>query len=107
MIQASCILRTTMQKTRTMLYPLLNLIFCYLLTKGTNGIKAKFIGSSIVGLKKKTILMPTNLVTNLRGSKQVYAPKYGFLCMLIQGRRKLLDSGQRIHSTHEYKSRDV
>jgi hypothetical protein len=28
---------------------------CYLLTKGANGVKAKFIGTPIVGLKKKAI----------------------------------------------------
>jgi thermostable 8-oxoguanine DNA glycosylase len=28
---------------------------CYLLTKGVNGVKAKFVGTLIVGSKKKTI----------------------------------------------------
>jgi hypothetical protein len=28
---------------------------CYMLTKGTNGVKAKFIGAPIIGPKKKAI----------------------------------------------------
>jgi hypothetical protein len=44
---------------------------CYLLTKGVNGVKAKFIGTPIVGSKKKAIWVPKSLVTNLQGSKQV------------------------------------
>ena len=40
---------------------------CYLLTKGANGVKAKFIGTPIVG--------PKTLVTNLQGPKQVWVPK--------------------------------
>jgi hypothetical protein len=42
---------------------------CYLLTKGANGVKAKFIGIPIVGPKKKAILVPKTLVTNLQGPK--------------------------------------
>jgi hypothetical protein len=38
---------------------------CYLLTKGTNGVKAKFVGTSLLGLKKKVIWVPKSLVTNL------------------------------------------
>ena len=38
---------------------------CYLLTKGANGVKAKFIGAPIVGPKKKAIWVPKSLVTNL------------------------------------------
>jgi hypothetical protein len=38
---------------------------CYILTKGVNGVKAKFIGTPIVGLKKKAIWVPKSLVTNL------------------------------------------
>jgi hypothetical protein len=37
---------------------------CYLLTKGVNGVKAKFIGAPIVG-PKKVIWVPKSLVTNL------------------------------------------
>jgi hypothetical protein len=44
---------------------------CYLLTKGTNGVKAKFVGTSLLGLKKKVIWVPKSLVTNLQGPKQV------------------------------------
>ena len=48
---------------------------CYMLTKGTNGVKAKFIGKPWMGSKKKTIWVPKSLVTNLEGPKQVWVPK--------------------------------
>ena len=48
---------------------------CYLLTKGANGVKTKFVGTSILGLKKKAIWVPKSLVTNLQGPKQVWVPK--------------------------------
>ena len=48
---------------------------CYLLTKGVNRVKAKFIGTPIVGSKKKVIWAPKSLVTNLQGPKQVWVPK--------------------------------
>ena len=38
--------------------------FC-VFTKGTNGVKAKFIGTPWMGSKKKAILMPKSLITNL------------------------------------------
>jgi hypothetical protein len=38
---------------------------CYMLVKGSNGVKAKFIGIPIVGPKKKVIWVPKTLVTNL------------------------------------------
>ena len=38
---------------------------CYLLTKGVNGVHAKFIGTPIVGSKMKAIWVPKTLVTNL------------------------------------------
>ena len=47
----------------------------YLLTKGVNGVHAKFIGTPIVGPKKKAIWVPKTLVTNLQGPKQVWVPK--------------------------------
>jgi hypothetical protein len=37
---------------------------CYLLINGTNGVKAKFVGTSLLGPKKKAIWVPKNLVTN-------------------------------------------
>ena len=37
----------------------------YVLTKGTNGVKAKFIGAPWMGLKKKAICVSKSLVTNL------------------------------------------
>ena len=43
----------------------------YVLTKGTNGVKAKFIGTPWMGSKKKVIWVPKSLVTNLQGPKQV------------------------------------
>jgi hypothetical protein len=46
-----------------------------MLTKGVNGVKAKFIGTPIVGSKKKAIYVPKTLVTNLQGPKQVWVPK--------------------------------
>jgi hypothetical protein len=48
---------------------------CYLLTKGANGVKAKFVGTSMLGSKKKAIWMPKSLMTNLQGPKQVWVPK--------------------------------
>ena len=56
------------------MYPQLDLIL-YMLVKGTNGVKAKFIGAPIVGSKKKAIWVPKSLVTNLQGPKQVWIPK--------------------------------
>jgi hypothetical protein len=46
-----------------------------MLVKGANGVKVKFIGTSIVGTKKKAIWIPMTLVTNLQGPKQVWIPK--------------------------------
>ena len=48
---------------------------CYMLTKGVNGVKAKFVGTPIIGSKKKDIWEPKSLVTNLQGLKQVWVPK--------------------------------
>ena len=47
----------------------------YVLTKGTNGVKAKFFCAPWMSLKKKTIWVPKSLVTNLQGPKQVWVPK--------------------------------
>ena len=47
---------------------------CYMLVKGANGVKAKFIGTPIVGPKKVIWVLKT-LVTNLQGPKQVWVPK--------------------------------
>ena len=46
-----------------------------MLTKGTNGVKAKFIGAPWMGSKKKVIWVPKSLVTNLQGPKQVWLLK--------------------------------
>jgi hypothetical protein len=47
----------------------------YMLTKGTNGVKAKFIGAPWMGSRKKAIWVPKSLVTNLQGPKQVWVPR--------------------------------
>jgi hypothetical protein len=44
---------------------------CYVLTKGEKGVHARFVGTPIVGPKKKAIWVPKSLVTNLQGPKQV------------------------------------
>ena len=49
--------------------------YVYVLTKGTNGVKAKFIGTPWMSSKKKAIWVPKSLVTNLQGLKQVWVPK--------------------------------
>ena len=41
----------------------------YMLTKGANGVNAKFVGASLLGPKKKAIWVPKSLVTNLQGPK--------------------------------------
>jgi hypothetical protein len=41
----------------------------YVLTKGINGVHAKFIGTPWMASKKKAIWVPKSLVTNLRGPK--------------------------------------
>ena len=46
----------------------------YVLTKGTDGVKAKFISTPWMG-SKKDIWVPKSLVTNLQGPKQVWGPK--------------------------------
>ena len=46
------------------MYPPLNLILS-VLTKGANGVKAKFTGKPWMGSKKKVIWVPKSLVTNL------------------------------------------
>jgi hypothetical protein len=38
---------------------------CYVFTKGEKGVQAKFVGTPIVGPKKKAIWVPKSLVTNL------------------------------------------
>jgi hypothetical protein len=48
---------------------------CYMLTKGVNGVKVKFIGTPIMSSKKKSIWVPKTLVTNLQGPKQVWVHK--------------------------------
>ena len=48
---------------------------CYLLIKGANDVKAKFVGTSMLDPNKKAIWVPKSLVTNLQGPKQVWVPK--------------------------------
>jgi hypothetical protein len=47
----------------------------YMISKGTNGVHTKFIGTPWMGLKKKAIWVPKSLITNLGGPKQVWVPK--------------------------------
>jgi hypothetical protein len=44
----------------------------YVLTKGTNGVHAKFIDAPWMGSKNKAIWVSKSLVTNLQGPKQVW-----------------------------------
>ena len=53
----------------------IKLDYFYMFTKGANGVKVKFIGKPWMGSKKKAILVPKSLVTNLQGPKQVWVPK--------------------------------
>ena len=49
---------------------------CYVLRRCSNGsVKARFIGTSIIGTKKNTIWVPKALVTNIQGPKQIWVPK--------------------------------
>jgi hypothetical protein len=48
---------------------------CYVLSHNAKGVHAKFVGTSIVGSKKKAIWVPKTLVTNIQGPKQVWVPK--------------------------------
>jgi hypothetical protein len=45
-----------------------------LLTKSANGVKAKFVGTSMLGPKKKVIWVLKSLVTNLKDPS-----KFGYL----------------------------
>jgi hypothetical protein len=47
----------------------------YVLTKGANDVKAKFIGAPWMSSKKKAMWVPKSLVTNLQGPKQVWVAK--------------------------------
>jgi hypothetical protein len=47
----------------------------YVFTKGTNGVKAKFIGAPWMSSKKEAIWVLKSLVTNLQDTKQVWVPK--------------------------------
>jgi DNA repair exonuclease SbcCD ATPase subunit len=55
--------------------PYIHFDSCYVLTKGEKGVHAKFVGTPIVGPKKKVIWVPKSLVTNLQGPKQVWVHK--------------------------------
>jgi hypothetical protein len=48
---------------------------CYVLSHNAKGVHAKFVGTSIVGNKKKVIWVPKTLVTNIQGPKQIWVPK--------------------------------
>jgi hypothetical protein len=62
----------------------INLDSFYMLTKGTNGVHAKFIGAPWMGSKKKAIWVPKSLVTNLQDpSKCGYLKELIFFCRSI------------------------
>jgi hypothetical protein len=44
----------------------IKLDYFYVLTKGTNGVHAKFIGAPWMSSKKKAIWVPKSLVSNLQ-----------------------------------------
>ena len=72
------------------MYSQLSLILCAY--KGTNGVKAKFIGAPWMGSKKKAVWVSKSLVTNLQGPKQVWVPKKNsssFVGQLQSGRKAL------------------
>ena len=48
---------------------------CYLLTKGANGVKARFVGTPLWAQRRKPFGVPKILVTNLHGPKKVWASK--------------------------------
>jgi hypothetical protein len=52
-------------KTKNANVSSIKLNYFYELTKGTNGVKAKFIGAPWMGSKKKAFSVPKSLVTNL------------------------------------------
>jgi hypothetical protein len=54
---------------------------CYVLTKDEKGVHDRFVGTPIVGPKKKAIWVPKNLVTNLQGPKQVWVPKRHYIVL--------------------------
>ena len=62
-------------RTRMLMYHQLRLILSMCLPRERKGVKAKFVGTPIVGPKKKAIWVPKTLVTNLQGPKQVWVPK--------------------------------
>jgi hypothetical protein len=66
----------------------------YKLTKGTNGVHAKFIDAPWMDSKKKVIWVPKSLITNLHGSKQVWVPKKNLSSFVgqLQSQRKALGS---------------
>ena len=76
-----------------LMYLQLSLISCYLLTKGANGVKAKFVGTSMLGPKKNVIWVPKSLVTNFQGPKyiiridvlcrSIIKPEEGIGCLIV------------------------
>ena len=61
--------KNTKNKSKNANVSSLKLDSCYMLTKGINGVKAKFIGKPWMGSKKKAIWVPKSLVTNLQEPK--------------------------------------
>jgi hypothetical protein len=48
---------------------------CHVLSHNAKGVHAKFVGTSIVGTKKKAIWVPKTLVTNIQGPNKFGYPK--------------------------------
>ena len=74
-MQVGHIEQKCMNKSKNANVSFIKLDSFYMLTKGTNGVKDKFIVAPWMGSKKKAIWVPKSLVTNLKGPKQVYVPK--------------------------------
>ena len=62
--------KNTKNKSKNANVFLIKIKYFYVLTKGTNSVKTKFIGTPWMGSKRKTIWVPKSLVTNLQGPKQ-------------------------------------
>jgi hypothetical protein len=68
---------------------------CYVLSHNAKGVHATFVGTSIIGTKKKAIWVQKSLVTNIRGPKQIWVPKRDLFLFVgtLQGGRKSLGVG--------------
>ena len=67
---------------------------CYVLSKCSNGVFAKFVGTPIYGAKKNAIWVAKALVTNLQAPNLAWVPKRASFAFVgeLQGQRKILGS---------------